>query len=70
MNGIDDENINSEHRIARLKALSNKLRICSFDDDYNQVGCNVNIPAYSRRGIQILEIPHSSVKLSKFDLTI
>ena len=64
------EEENKKQRIASLKALSNKLRICSFDDDYNQVDCNANIPAYSRRGIQILEIPHSSVKLTKFDLTI
>ena len=64
------EEENKKQRIASLKAISNKLRICSFDDDSNQVGCNVNIPAYSRRGVQISEIPHSSVKLSKFDLTI
>lgn len=64
------EEENRKQRIARLKAISNKLRICSFDDDYNQVGCNANIPAYSRRGVQISEIPHSSVKLTKFDLTI
>ena len=60
----EDPNKDAVERVAMLKMLNFRFKT-TIDDDIE------NVSAYRRRGIELIYIPHSSVKVAKgFDDTI